>query len=255
VAFLPDKDRLPFIDIHQSGTRRDRDLYAYCFANDEAWKELMRERRFDIALLDGHQEWTLGDQSIDRLDVDSSWALVFRDDAAAVFVRRDGALAAKAESLAYRVMPGGIAKFTSLAGAAQRDTLLRRVLRAELERCARSSPLDAWANTYLASLDFLDRDADAARRHLNAALAVDPRTPGAHRRLGYLDLIAGSYRSAITEFDRERALGGPIEDEYQQMGEAWKSSATDARPWPPIAARSKAHPFNEAARASLERLQ
>src|SRR5262249_17249776 len=30
--FWPERDRLPFMDIHQSGTRADRDLYAYAFA-------------------------------------------------------------------------------------------------------------------------------------------------------------------------------------------------------------------------------
>jgi hypothetical protein len=131
-------------------------------------------------------------------------------------------MAAVAERIGYRVMPGGIEKFTTLAGAARRDTTLRRGLRGELERCAASSPLNAWANTYLASLDFLDHDAAAARRHLNAALAVDPRTLGAHRRLGYLDLMAGSWRSAIAEFEAELALGGPLEDERQRIGEAWE---------------------------------
>jgi tetratricopeptide (TPR) repeat protein len=169
-------------------------------------------------------------------------------------VPRDDAVAAAAERIGYRVMPGGIEKFTTLAGAARRDTTLRRGLRRELERCAASSPLNAWANTYLASLDFLDHDAAAARRHLNAALAVDPRTLGAHRRLGYLDLMAGSWRSAIAEFEAELALGGPREDERQRIGEAWEKLGDRRRAAAAYRRELDEHPMNEAARAGLQRL-
>src|SRR6185436_15753692 len=103
--FWPDRDRLPFMDIHQSGTRRDRDLYAYCFADPDAWHQLIAERQFDLALLDGHQEWVANDHLMDQLDSDPAWALVFRDDAAALYVRRIGSMRRAADTLRYRVMP------------------------------------------------------------------------------------------------------------------------------------------------------
>jgi len=51
--FWPDRARLPFMDIHQTGTRRDRELYAYAFASRDAWDALMEEHDFEVALLDG----------------------------------------------------------------------------------------------------------------------------------------------------------------------------------------------------------
>src|SRR5262249_45980175 len=38
--FWPERDRLPFIDIHQTGTREDRDLYALAMSDAQAWREL-----------------------------------------------------------------------------------------------------------------------------------------------------------------------------------------------------------------------
>src|SRR5215831_5954112 len=82
--FWPDRSRLPFIDIHQTGTREDRDLYAFAQVSPEAWKQLDERHRFDYALLARIQ--FSGDRLLDALDSDSTFALVFKDDAAALYV-------------------------------------------------------------------------------------------------------------------------------------------------------------------------
>lgn len=226
--FWPDRARLPFMDIHQSGTRKDRELYALSFANPEKWSELDGERDFDLVLHSGHQEWVRGDRLLDTLDADSSWALVFRDDAAALYVRR-ARYAALADSFGYRTMPAGAQGFIRMGATIARDSVLRRSLRAELERAIASSSLDAWAHSSLANLDFLEGDHAAARHDLTAALAVEPTLIGAHRRLGYLEMSEGRWREAIAEFEAERKSASPIDDEYARMGEAWEKLGDRAK--------------------------
>ncbi len=220
--FWPDRGRLPFMDIHQSGTRRDRELYTYAFANPDAWRELERAHDFRVALLDGHPEWVAGDRLLDRLDADPGWALVFRDDAAALYLRRDGPFAGVVDSFAYRVAPGGEEGFVRLGQEVRGDTLRRRALRAELERRVRDSPLNAQAHSHLANLAFLEGSREGARFHLEAALDVEPRMVGLHRRLGYLEMARERWREAIREFEAERRIGAPPEDEYVRMGMAWE---------------------------------
>ena len=253
--FWPQRDRLPFMDIHQSGTRRDRDLYAYCFANVGAWHELMERHHFQMALLDGHQDWVLNDRLLDVLDQDEGWALVFRDDAAALYVRREGDTRALADSLAYHVMPGGAEAFAALGAVVARDTTQRRMLRSELERRLAGSPLDAQAHFHLANLDFMDGDRRGAQRHLRAALEREPNFAGAHRRLGYLAMAEQRWREAIAEFERERALGGAPADEYERMGEAWEKLGDRRRAAAAYRREVDIHAANDAARAALGRVQ
>ncbi len=252
--FWPERDRLPFMDIHQSGTAHDRDLAARCMASPEAWNELLAERQFDLALLDGHQEWIPNDRLMDRLDRDADWALVFRDDAAALYLRRSGALAAAAASLAYRIVPGGDEATASLGNVIASDTLARRELRSELERQAIESPFNSRAQSLLANLDFMSGDRVSARRRLIWALAVEPRLEGAHRRLGYLCMAESSWREAIAEFERERVLGGAPLDEYQRMGEAWEKLGNRDRAARCYRRELDVHPANDEARGALERL-
>ena len=252
--FWPERERLPFMDIHQSGTRADRDLYAYAFADPQAWRDLDEKHRFDLALLDGHQEWVAGDRLMDVLDADPRWALVFRDDAAALYVKRDGPLAAVADSFAYRVMPGGAERFGALGATLARDTSARAALRAELERRVAGSPLHAQADLALASLDFIDGDRDGAARHLERALAVEPRIAGAHLRLGYRAMREQDWRRALREFRLECALGGNPADAWMRMGEAWERLGDARRAAACYARELQVHAGNQAAWQALKRL-
>src|SRR5205823_245291 len=72
--FYPDPGRLPFMDIHQAGTREIRYLYAWALQDSVAWRQLDRRFRFDYVLL---PRTLPGNPDLaDFLDADSTWALV-----------------------------------------------------------------------------------------------------------------------------------------------------------------------------------
>src|SRR4029079_16903145 len=48
--FWPERDRLPFMDIHVRGTRAARDGQAYARDDESAWRRLDALRRFEIFL-------------------------------------------------------------------------------------------------------------------------------------------------------------------------------------------------------------
>src|SRR5262249_37205336 len=179
------------------------------------------------------------------LDADRRWALVFRDDAAALYVRRQGPMAGIADSFAYRIMPGGGARLEILGDVTARDTMLRRVLRDELVRSESSSPLNARAHSLLANLDFLDGNRLGARQNLHAALAVGPRTFGAHRGIGYLWLAESEWRRAIDEFEKELAAGSPPLDDYQRIAECWEKLGDPKRAATWYHRELALHPENE----------
>src|SRR4029077_10514265 len=92
--FWPDRSRLPFMDIHQGVSADDRDLYAAVFTDATRWDEIDARHHFDIVLLDRVQYGS--DRLYDHLDRDSTWVLVFADDAAVLYLRRNGPMAAAA---------------------------------------------------------------------------------------------------------------------------------------------------------------
>ncbi len=173
--FWPQRDRLPFIDVHQTGTREDRDRYAYAWADPESWRELDRERRFDWALL--VRKEGSAQHLEDVLDADPEWALVFADDAASLYLRRDGSMAALAEREAFRWVPAGNAALPAMAALVVRDTVARAGAKAELARQIAASPLVGQAHSQLANLEALDEDWAAALAHLDAARRIDPALP------------------------------------------------------------------------------
>jgi alkaline phosphatase len=121
--FWPDRSRLPFMDIHQTGTRADRDLYAYALADPAAWRELDRRHRFDYVLL--RRLAYAGDDLVEHLDGDSSFTLVFIDDAAALWVRREGPLATLAQRFGYHDYPAGVSQLGRLGYLATTDSAAR----------------------------------------------------------------------------------------------------------------------------------
>src|SRR6185503_14859894 len=152
----------------ESGTRRDRTLYMQAQDDRAAWDELQREHRFDFALLDLHTPTELRG----FIESDPVWAAVFIDDAAAVFVRRDGPLRPVAEQSAYRRLRVSAAALQSVMTLCQTDTTLRREVRRELERQVRESPWTAVAHELNAVLADMDgRAADAAEERARADTA------------------------------------------------------------------------------------
>jgi hypothetical protein len=225
--FWPDRDRLPFMDIHQSGTDEDRRLYGRAMLQRNAWATLDRRHHFDYLLL--NRVPARSGRLADLVDRDSSWTLVFIDDAAALFVRRDGPLRAMADSFAYRWLPAGRAGWAAVAARCQNDSLYRAAVGAELARSVAGSPTTSGAHSQLANIAILDGRTMDARRELEAALAGDPFLPTAHERLGRLALTEGRARDALREFTRERSLGPQHPGLDLDIGRAYEALGDSAR--------------------------
>ncbi len=178
--FWPQRDRLPFMDIHQTGSRADRDRVAYLFGVPSAWTELDREHRFDWVLLARKQ----GEDShtVEYVDADSAFVPAFLDDDWVVWLRRDGSMAELADSLGYRRLPASFRGMQALGDTVVANPAMRAGLRAELRRSIRDSPWSGHAHSLLANLEMLDGDWAAAIAELRAARAIQPNLPGLDAR-------------------------------------------------------------------------
>src|SRR5207253_1865139 len=108
-----------------SGTPEDRRLYPYLFVSPDAWRALDRRRRFEVLLVDGAATGVAGNSLPDSLDADSTWALVFRDDNACLYVRRDGHYRELARRERYLIIPGASDDLSALGQACARDAGVR----------------------------------------------------------------------------------------------------------------------------------
>lgn len=182
--FWPERDRLPFMDIHQSGTAQDRRQYVEAFRDGDAWRRLDDTRHFEWVLLDRVQ--APGDDLADRLDADSTWALVFADDVAALYVRRAGALAPLAARLAAGI-PAGRGAITRWLAAPPADSAeaVRRI--AALTRMVGDSPRHRLALALLAAAELQAGRPDDARRHLVEGVAAFPEDSTLRRMLEAFD--------------------------------------------------------------------
>jgi Flp pilus assembly protein TadD len=218
--FWPDRGRLAFMSTQpENATPDDRRLAVASYGDPAAWAELDRRYRFDYLLLARGQE--SGSRLPDFLDRDSSWAMVFTDDAAELFVRRDGPLRAVADSFGYRVLPAGQVMRERLVGRAATDSALRAWAIAEVERAVRSSPRNGLAHRLLGVFALMEGRLGDARRHLEAALAEKPRLPHAHELLAWAALAERHPRGAIRELALERRLHGPARGLEFRLGQAY----------------------------------
>ena len=249
--FWPDRSRLPFMDIHQAGTPEDRDLYARTLGDPGAWRALDARHGFDYALL--RRQAYPGDRLLEFVDGDTAFALVFMDDAAALYVRRAGRLGALSR-LAYREMPAGVSRLGALGAAALADSARRERILAELRREAMGSPWNSLALGRLGSLELASGDLAGAREHLRAALIVNPRLPRAHERLGTVALTEGRPRDALRELETERRINGLLPAAELEVGSAWRSLGEVARARRHYERVLRTDPGNLAARDSLTRL-
>jgi hypothetical protein len=201
--FWPDRERLPFITTQpELSTAAVRAAYLGALQRPAEWYALERERRFDYVLLE--REQNPGDHLLDVLDQDSSWVMVFGDDAAELYVRRDGPMAGVAARHGYRVIPGGRDGRGRMMNACQADTALRARARAEAERMAGASPENGAAHHLLGFFALMDgRRADAAG-HLERTVARQPFTPRIREILGDLALEDGDRARALRWFRAER---------------------------------------------------
>ena len=189
--FWPDRTRLPFMDIHQSGTRADRLVYEAVMSSQPTWVAAAQRYGFDVAIL--RRVHARGDNMLNFLDADSSFALVFVDDVAAIYVRRGGRLSAVVDSCCYDVLPGGMNRLAELGTTIDRTPGQRARFRQELERGIVESPACSSLLSLLATLDIQEGKLAAAREHLNRARAVDPLVPMYFERLALIDRAEGRH--------------------------------------------------------------
>ncbi len=250
--FWPDRGRLPFMDIHQSGTRADRDDQAYAHGMESAWRDLDARRRFELFVGPRYAASDAG--FLDRRDRDSTWALVFLDDAAALYVRREPKFAPVIAAHEYHFLGGGDAKIQAVQARVARDSTLRPQLAHELDRAiheSRAASRALYVRGALAAFEgrFADASADFRR-----SLAVDPDIRRAHEGLGAIALAQGDAGRAVREFRAEGAGGDWPPGARARLGDAyaalhdWRHAAGEWR------AELAADPANTAARDSLAAL-
>jgi tetratricopeptide (TPR) repeat protein len=208
--FYPDPGRLPFMDIHQAGTKEIRYLYAWSLQDSSAWRVLDNQYRFDWVLLPGAKPGT--PRLADFLDRDSTWALTFVDDEAALWLRRDGSCAAQAQAFAYHYLPGGAAGIGPLGALAASDSTLRGPIRAEIDRAIAESPYNARSQVFAGNLGLLEGRFADAERHYDEAARQQPFEIEVRDRQGLAHLYAGDLAGAARAFRAaDRAPGAYAE--------------------------------------------
>ena len=204
--FWPDRGRLPFMDIAQTGSRADRDMQVFALTDSTAWQALDARCRFDWILLPTTElpiQHLMG-----WLDADTSrWGLVFSDDVASLFLRRDGSCASLVESQSYQSLRMGNQKFVELQYRALSDSLLRRQLHRELDRAVASSPWDSRARSMRASVALMEARWNDARADLETGLKISPGLERAYDRLAFSLIMSGHPAEAIDAIERGRKWG------------------------------------------------
>jgi tetratricopeptide (TPR) repeat protein len=238
------------MDIHQAGTTRDRYDYSFSAVTAEAWHVLDQRHHFDYVLL--RRPPYPGDQRLDMMDADTtSWALVFMDDAAALYVRRDGPLRALADRFGYRLMGAGAARAVALSATVRRDSTMRARVAGELEREARESKYNSLALTRLGSTAIVEGDLARARRDLERALVANSRAPRAREWLGVVAMEQGRPRDALPLFDEEHRLNQWVSGYDLRRGQAWQRIGDLAKARASYERELKRDPGNQEARDSL----
>jgi tetratricopeptide (TPR) repeat protein len=219
--------RLPFMDIHQAGGPGIRAAYFDALYDSTAWRRLEQRLGFDAALIDPHLV------PVERealfLDRDSTWALVFLDDAAAVYLKRrspNAALIARYAAPDVAVHPeAGVALYDRWT----QDSLAARRTRRELERMAAMSPENASLHAMMARVAIARADLDGAEREFAAALAVDPLVSRVHFNLGQVALLRHQPGRALAEFTAESRLNPGAHWVTAWLGESHRQLGDRAR--------------------------
>lgn len=175
---------LPFVDLRFRGTPDDRANYLAAFTRDADWLRLHARHRFDAVVVERYQ--APGNTLLDRLDADSTWALVFADDVAAIWVRRDGANATLARERAYAV-PVGRRGFDEFVTSVVVDGMELDRRRQVLMRMIGDSPNHRLTLTMLVATEMALGLQDAARLHVRDGLARWPDDRGLRAMLAQME--------------------------------------------------------------------
>lgn len=252
--FWPDSTRLPFMDIHQTGTRQDRRLYVYAQIDARAWRELDRVHRFEWVLISRleHERSPL----LDFLDADSTtWSLVWVDDAAALFLRRGGLNAAAAGRDRYRWLPAGEAKLRTVGPMVYADTAVKAVVRGELERSAAASRWNSDALSPLVNIALSDGRWNDALDLLERAARVAPHLSRLEERRGLALLYSGRPAEALKAFEREHARDQAWKDAALRRGQAMHALGRTGEALAAYREAARTDPANAEARDSLASLE
>lgn len=224
--FWPDPGRLPFMDIHQAGTPEDRELSVYALAQVPGFERLDNKYRFDWLLV--HAVESPGAVLLETAAADTAtWALVFRDDAAALYLRRTGPMAALAAREAIRGVAAGGANRSGLLSRCEHDSTARAEALAGYARLAALSPWNSEALDMMAYLELeAGRYADV-RRHLLEAARVKPDLYRLHERIGLAWLLENKPQEALREFEAEKRSGNPTPMTDLRLGQALRALGRD----------------------------
>jgi hypothetical protein len=205
--FWPDRERAPFVTTQPELSGAEiRATYGEAMRRPAAWYALDRSLGFDYVLLERAQD--PGDHLPDVLDGDTTWVMVFGDDAAQLWVRRGGRFADVAAARGYAVIPGGRDRRPGLIAAAESDPALRQRAAAEAERMTAESPWNGHAHHMLGYFALMDSRHADARRHFEETLRQQPGIAGVRALLGFLALHEGDARGALRLYEAERARFG-----------------------------------------------
>jgi hypothetical protein len=202
----PDRDRLPFMGIHQEGSTELRARYVAAQTSTRGWRDLVERYRFTHLVL--KRDEGPADSTLAIMDRDTAWARVFGDDAAMVYVRRDGPFALLAAESAYTAVPAAAGSLPAMGARLAADRAFRGDVVRELEREVAGSPHHGLALELLANVALLEGRWDDAQRALAGAVERLPHRGGLREKLGVVELQRGRPREALRWFEAERrALG------------------------------------------------
>jgi tetratricopeptide (TPR) repeat protein len=249
--FWPERDRLPFLDIHQFGTPEDRYLHTRAQSDPHAWETLDRKYHFDYVVLAPYSSGMLTLPAFVKSD--SAWAMVYDDDAGSLYVRRSS-FPTVARDYQYDLLSASDFALIRILAACGTDTLLRQRLRHDALRQLGSAPHSARARMLLGVLDAMDADFVAATRYFREALAIDPFAPRLREKLGLLALAQGHFSDARRYFrDENRIVGWP--DGYDfRMGQVSAAEGDINAARRAYLRELSKHPANTEARDSLAAL-
>jgi len=251
--FYPDPGRLPFMDIHQAGTKEIRYLYAWAQQDTAAWRVLDQRFRFDWVLLPGATPGSPGLANF--LDADSTWALVFVDDEAALWLRRNGSCAAQAREFSYHYIPGGPAGIGPLGALAARDSTLRDPIRAEIDRTIAESPYNARSQAFAGNLALLEGRFEDAERHFDEAARQQPTEVAVRDRQGLAHFYAGDLAGAERAFRAADSAPGAYPEYDLRQGQLLAARGKRAEARRAYERSLARHPDLTEARDSLESMK
>jgi hypothetical protein len=194
----------PLLDGRARGSALFRSRFARAMVDPAAHDSLLRMWPFTHAIVKPPR--AAEDYLAVGLARRPEWALIFADDAAFLFVRRDRYPEA-ARRLRYNLLTPDYPRMARLCDSARFDADLGTALAAELERARTSSPWHSKASYWLSRLELSRGHPRRVLALLDDVRRLRPTTPGLWASRGYAYVMLGerdSARTALRHALRER---------------------------------------------------